>query len=186
MAVWSRVDSVQLDPGWILAPERYHPLRMGASQEGVPLSQLANRTDLPARERAWAYLLKAEVHQRLGHEARAVVTLDRLLKIRRHHADAELHYRVARLQMAHRQHSQAFSEANLASFYAPNHSRYAALLERARAANDRSHEALDELLRSTQANPRSELVRRALNKILRKISRICRELAQPLPGCPRM
>ena len=161
-------------------------VRRGDGSEGTlqRLRGLLGDQRLSSRQRAWALLAKTELHQQMGHETRAVVTLGRLMKLRRPASDAEFRYRLSRVLMTHKDYSRALVEIKAACYYSPQ-PRHVAHLEQVKKAWDRSHAAISELSLEARIDPRSENVRRALSKILRRISNICADLAAPLPGCPR-
>lgn len=161
-------------------------VRRGAGGEGTlqRLRGLLGDQRLSARQRAWALLAKTELHQQMEQETKAIVTLGRVLKMRRPAADADFRYRMSRVLMAHKDYSRALAEIKAACFYSPQ-PRYVAHLDLVKKAWAKSHAAISELSLEAKTNPRSEKVRRALSKILRKITHICKDLAAPLPGCPR-
>lgn len=161
-------------------------VRRGASGEGTlqRLRGLLGDQRLSVRQRAWALLAKTELHQQMGQETRAMVTLGRLLKMRRPAADAEFHYRMSRALMAQKDYSRALAEIKIACYYSPQ-PRYVSHLDVVKKAWEQSHAVISELSLEAKTNPRSEKVRKALSKILRRISTICGDLAAPLPGCPR-
>lgn len=139
---------------------------------------------LTTRQRAWALLSKAELHQQKGQRTQAAVTLILLSKMRRPTADAAFRYRLARALMGHKDYSRAQEEIERACYISPQN-RHTDLLQVVKTARGQFHADVSELALDVQANPNSDDVRKALSKILRRISTICDSLASPLPGCPK-
>lgn len=153
-------------------------VQQGAAAAGTltELKALLRSAALPQRQRAWAHLLRAEIHYRLSNPAQGFRCLDRALSLPRPAGDSAFHNLAGRLLLSAGRLTEARTEATAASNIQPEDPANVALLAQVDLVEGQPRAALSRLSAAAEADPGSRAVRRVLANILRASTRICQGL----------